>query len=103
VKKRREQRRTVADEFQRRTRSYHRVVITAIASWTLPCIAAAFESGLGFFLTLLFALVMLLVLGFFSSRYRCPACGAKPVDDEGDETWQPPAQCRGCGASLRQA
>src|SRR5690349_23095646 len=33
-------------------------------------------------------------------RYRCPACGAPPVDEEGDQTIRTPTTCRNCGARL---
>lgn len=88
-------------EFRRRHRAYHRALLLALGSWLLPVIAAAASSRLGFIVSIFFALLMLLVFAYFSRRYRCPSCGARPIDADGDEPRQLPANCQECGLSFR--
>jgi DNA-directed RNA polymerase subunit RPC12/RpoP len=50
---------------------------------------------------LMFAAMMSFIpLMVIMVRYRCPACGAKPVDEEGDDVWNPD-KCSNCGVRLR--
>ena len=88
-------------EFRRRHRAYHRALFIALGSWLLPVAAAAVSSRLGFVVALFFALLMLLVFAYHSSRYRCPSCGTRPIDADGDEPRQLPDSCPQCGLSFK--
>ena len=51
---------------------------------------------------LMFAAVLWFIpLAVLMTRYRCPACGTRPVDEEGDQTLVMPRQCSKCGVKLR--
>jgi hypothetical protein len=95
-------------EFGRRHRAMKRTLLLAVGAWgavvaSVPAVSIQMApSWLPYPLT---AMAVILLVPFYqaNSRYRCPACGAKPVDKEGDETWTLPALCVKCGARLRGA
>lgn len=90
----------MAEEFGRRHRTMKRALLAVACMFGVAAIGIAALPGWWPFLPFTAAVFLLVTFYRANSRYRCPACGAKPVDEEGDETWTPPATCVKCGARL---
>ncbi|HET7436326.1 MAG TPA: hypothetical protein VFN10_16570 [Thermoanaerobaculia bacterium] len=68
----------------------------AVAAISMAVLPSPWPTLLGFA-----AMVLCLPLCVIFVRFRCPACGARPVDEEGDQTLAPLPKCRSCGVRLR--
>ena len=68
----------------------------AVAGLSIVALPAPWPTVIGFT-----GMALMLPFAVVSFRYRCPACGASPVDDEGDQTIKAPPTCRNCGVRLR--
>jgi DNA-directed RNA polymerase subunit RPC12/RpoP len=96
----------VSEEFGRRYLAFKRSALLALGLFgatALSIVGVYVEAFSGSVPIALVALAMAALFPFAwaSSRYCCPACGAKPEDDEGDEMlFTPPLKCRECGARL---
>lgn len=95
----------VALEFGRRHRAMKRALLVAVVAWaaavaSVPAVSVrVVPNWLPYPVT---AMAIALLVPFYAAnrRYRCPACGARPVDEQGDETFKPPRTCTKCGARL---
>ena len=95
-------------EFARRLRLFRWTLTLVALSWLLTIFTYVIPLGglIGLapempavFLGV--SLILMIVLAVAMKRLRCPACGAVPVDEEGDLTISPPAHCRSCKVRLR--
>ena len=98
----------VAQEFARRLRFFRWTLTLVALSWILTIFTYVIPLGglvgLGPEMPAVFlgvSLILMIVLAVAMKRHRCPACGAIPVDEEGDVTLRAPANCRSCKARLR--
>ena len=91
----------VVEDFAQRQRRYHRMLLLAVVSWFLPIIAGMVIGAGAALGALGIPIALMFLLGRASKQHRCPSCGAKVVDKEGDETWSAPDQCLNCGVPLR--
>ena len=92
---------SVAREFARRVRALRwgmGIVLATFATATvsMATLPAPWPTVLGFT-----AMVLTIPLAVIWYRYRCPACGAVPVDGEGQPTLNRPSRCHACGVSLQ--
>ena len=94
----------VSVEFARRYRTLKRTALLTLGVFGASVISIALLSVVALpgwlpFLLVTLGMLLLFPLGYANSRYRCPACGVRPVDAEGDEVlFPPPATCCSCGA-----
>ena len=91
----------VRREFSKRLRDVRwgvAIVLGAfgVATVSMAILPSPWPTLLGFA-----AVVLCLPLCVIFVRFRCPACGALPVDEEGDQTLAPLPNCRSCGVRLR--
>lgn len=91
---------SVATDFRKRQRAYRVWMLVAVLAWIVIVPLSAL-GRIALLLAFANAVACLVAFALASRRYRCPACGAKPVDREGDETWALDAKCRACGVELR--
>lgn len=90
----------VIEEFGRRRRRYHVAMLAAVLAWVLPFAASKLLVPVWIVVAVAVACAVTAWFATTSRRYRCPACGAKPVDEEGDETFARPKRCSTCGVRL---
>ena len=98
----------VTREFARRLRFFRWTLALVALSWVLTIFTFVIPLG-GLFglapeMPAVFlggSLILMIVLGVAMKRHRCPACGAVPVDEEGDVTLRAPENCRSCRVRLR--
>ena len=98
----------VTREFARRLRFFRSTMALVALSWILTIFTYVIPFGGLFGLApempavfLGVSLILMIVLAVAMKRHRCPACGAVPVDEEGDVTLSAPANCRSCKVRLR--
>ena len=96
-------RESIIEEFGRRQkRMKKRTLFLALAAFaiaiaSIPILPTPYPHVL-----VLTAMLFLIPFGKANRRYRCPACGARPVDEEGDDVmFPPPSKCRKCGSAFR--
>ena len=92
-------------EFGRRHRAMKRALLVSVVAWaavvaSVPVVSIQVAPSWLPYPAM--AIAMLLLVPFYAAnrRYCCPVCGARPVDDEGDETFKPPRRCAKCHARL---
>ena len=91
----------LVEDFAQRQRRYHRMLLLAVASWLLPVMAGMLIGAGAALGALGIPIIMMFLLARASKQHCCPSCGAKVVDEEGDETWSAPEKCLECGVRLR--
>ena len=97
----------VVRDFGARHRAVKRALLVALIGWgaaVISVMAASMHMASPWAPMTATAVAILLTVPYAraGSRYRCPACGAKPSTGDGDPGMllNPPPQCGGCGVRL---